>query len=362
MTALPRSPLTIVHVVFSSRIAGAERHALDLAAAQAERGHRVHVVGPWRSDLQASMPPQVTYHGLISPLWRGARLRALCHQLRADVVHGHLGPACKAASRCGGIATVGTLHVGFKAHQHRRLDGVICVNNAQKRSTHAFRGEVRVIHNWPPQVSRSSPQGEVRRTDIREELGLSQHRLLVGTVARLHPSKGVDVLINAFLSDGSLDATLVIVGQGKEAGRLKRLAEQDSRIRFVGFREDVDHILSALDLFVSPSREEAMPLAVLEAMRAGLPIVATRTDGALQLLADQTATLVAVDDPIELSAALRAALRTMETRHGTRIVPPWRLSYDLSRYDRDVATEQVESLYRHLLQARAAEDSALQTV
>lgn len=362
MTSLPRPPLTIVHAVFSSRIAGAERHALDLAAAQAERGHDVHVVGPWRSDLRGSLPPQVTYHGLMSPLWRGARLRALAHQLRADVVHGHLGPACRAAARCRGTATIGTLHVGYKTHQHGRLDGVICVNNAQKRHTHAFRGEVRVIHNWPPQISRSSTQAVAWRSDIREELGLSQHRILIGTVARLHPSKGVDVLINAFLSDASLDATLVIVGQGQEAGRLKRLAAHDSRIRFVGFREDVDAILSALDLFVSPSREEAMPLAVLEAMRAGLPIVATRTEGALQLLADETATLVALDDPIELGAALRAAIRTMVSHHGTRIVPPWRLSYDLSRYDRDVATDQVETLYRHLLDTRVAEDSELSTV
>lgn len=361
MSSFSSSPLTIVHAVFSARIAGAERHALDLAAAQAERGHHVHLVGPWRSDLRGCVPPRVSYHGLMSPLWRAARLRALVRELQADVVHGHLGPACKSVARCGGAARLGTLHVGYKAHQHGRLDGVICVNNAQKSSTRAFQGEVRVIHNWPPQpTARKTRPGDPK--NIREELGLSHHRLLVGCVARLHPSKGVDVLINAFLSDASLDATLVIMGEGREARSLRRLAAYDSRIRFLGFREDVDEILTSLDLLVSPSREEALPLAVLEAMRAGLPIVATRTDGALQLLSDETATLVAVDDPIEMGAALRAALRTMTTQHGTRILPPWRVRYDLSRYDRSFAVDQVDALYRDLLLRQVPAELDLDTV
>ncbi|WP_423600006.1 glycosyltransferase [Roseateles sp. MS654] len=400
MHAVTTHPLTIVHVVFSSRIAGAERHALDLAAAQADMGHDVHVVGPWRSALPEALVPEVRYHAMATPLLRAVRLQSLLRRLGADICHGHLGPACKAVARCDGVARLGTLHVGYKPRQHERLDGLICVNAAQVRAVRGFKGEARVIYNWAPQTrlpaeqstranaaGAANPGKRVRAeasvldprctspssgaqapqrhsaqvADLREELGLPPDRLVVITVARLHPSKGVDILIRAFVDRPAMDAALIIVGEGKCERQLRRLAAGDPRIHLLGFRSDVDALLSASDIFVSPSREEAMPLAVLEAMRAGLPIVATATQGAVELLSHARASLVPIGEAGALGAAIEAIAATVRQASTALMrisggVPSsgslrqrHRMRYDLTKYERHAAILQVESFYRSLL-------------
>lgn len=373
--------LTIVHVVFSSRIAGAERHALDLAAAQADMGHEVHVVGPWRSSLRDAVAPTVRYHAMALPILRSARLNSLLRRLGADICHAHLGPACKALSRCDAAPRFGTLHVGYKRHQHQRLDALICVNEAQTRAVSDFKGDSRLIFNWAPQTR--LPQGptslssalrganpDTDAAELRSQLGASAGTPIVITVARLHPSKGVDVLIRAFVQRPAMDAVLLVLGEGKSERQLKRLAARDPRIHLLGFRPDVDALLHASDVFVSPSREEAMPLAVLEAMRAGLPIVATATQGATELLARLPTALVPVGDADALGAAIEAAVDGV--RHaGDEATPtpgdgavdgPMRtrrpLVYDLTRFERGAAVLQVEQFYRSVLGKATAVSAA----
>lgn len=341
-------PLTIVHVVFSSRLAGAERHALDLAAAQAAAGHRVHVVTRGSTALCRAMPAGVDHHVLALPLWRGTRLDALLRRLGADLCHGHLGPACKTVARCEAALRFGTLHVGYKAHHHERLDGLICVNQAQWDSLGDYLGAARVIYNWPPRLDQPKAPGEAPpRPGLREQLKLADDQVLVGTVARLHRSKGVDLLIRAFSRHAPGHAVLAILGEGREARALKRLAAGHPGIHFLGFRDDVDAVLEDMDLFVSPSREEALPLAVLEAMRAGLPIVATRTNGLQQLLSDAPATLVPLEDVTALGTALQASIRGLRLPGHGRVRS--HVAYDLSPYDRDLAVARIEAFYRSLM-------------
>jgi len=335
-------PLTIVHVVFSSRIAGGERHCIDLAQAQARAGHTVHVVGSAGSAIAGAVGPDVRFHGLHLPLLRGLRLRARVRRLRADVCHGHLGPACKAVAAVVGAARIGTLHVGYKAHQHAALDGLICVNSTQKRQIKDYRGLSRVIYNWAPS-KRLGTGG-----DLRAELGLGPERLLVGSVGRLHKSKGMDLLVSAFKTFAPADADLVILGEGEDMPLLQRLAAGDPRIRLLGFREDVDAALRSLDLFVSPSREEAFPLAILEAMRAGLPVVSSATQGPQEMLARQPGRLVPVGDVAALGRAIADSLAEMRARPRAERE---KVVYDLTPYDRDHAVAEVIAFYRTVMAA-----------
>lgn len=342
----PFEPLTLVHVVFSSRIAGGERHCIDLANAQAALGHRVHVIGSAGSAVAGALAAGVRFHGLRLPLLRGWRVAALARRLGADVCHGHLGPACKAAAQAGTAARIGTLHVGYKAHHHARLDGLVCVNRAQHEGLPADRAaRARVIHNWAPEGHPAAS-----RTDLRAELGLAPGQLLVGSVGRLHASKGMDLLIAAFRAQAPADAVLAILGEGPEEAALQALAAGDARIRLLGYRDDVDAALPGFDLFVSPSREEAFPLAILEALRAGRPVLSTATQGPREMLAGQPARLVPVADVLALGLAMAEELaRLRPLPREARAV-----RYDTAAYDRSQAVARTLAFYRDVMDRCAA--------
>ncbi|HEY0954965.1 MAG TPA: glycosyltransferase [Roseateles sp.] len=331
--------------MFSSRIAGGERHCIDLANAQAALGHRVHVIGSAGSAVAGALAPGVRFHGLKLPLLRGWRVAALARRLGADVCHGHLGPACKAVAHSGKGMRIGTLHVGYKTHHHARLDGLVCVNRAQHDGLPLAAPLARVIYNWAPERGAAA----ARTTDLRSELGLAPGQLLVGTVGRLHRSKGMDLLIAGFKAHAPADAVLAILGEGPEETALRAQAAGDPRIRLLGFRSDVDAALQALDLFVSPSREEAFPLAILEAMRAGRPVLSTATQGPLEMLAGQPASLVPVGDADVLGRAIADELRRL------RALPPAArtVSYATAAYDRGHAVARTLAFYRDVMGRQA---------
>ena len=343
----PFEPLTLVHVVFSSRIAGGERHCIDLANAQAALGHHVHVIGSAGSAVAGALAANVRFHGLKLPLLRGWRVAALARRLGADVCHGHLGPACKAVSQARRGVRIGTLHVGYKAHHHERLDGLVCVNRAQHDGLPAGRKALAsVIHNWAPERDASA----ARTTDLRTELGLAPGQLLVGGVGRLHRSKGMDLLITGFRAHAPADAVLAILGEGPDEAALRELAAGDARIRLLGFRSDVDQALQAFDLFVSPSREEAFPLAILEAMRAGRPVLSTATQGPLEMLAGQPARLVPVGEAHPLGRAIAEELQRLRALPAEERT----VSYATAAYDRGHAVARTLAFYRDIQARRAA--------
>ncbi|MDR7295584.1 glycosyltransferase involved in cell wall biosynthesis [Pelomonas aquatica] len=342
----PFEPLTLVHVVFSSRIAGGERHCIDLANAQAALGHRVHVIGSAGSAVAGALAADVHFHGLKLPLLRGWRVAALARRLGADVCHGHLGPACKAVAHARSATRIGTLHVGYKSHHHARLDGLVCVNRAQHDGLPAGDALAGVIYNWAPERG-AAP---ARPTDLRVELGLAPEQLLVGSVGRLHASKGMDLLIQGFKAHAPADAVLAILGEGPDEPQLKALAFGDARVRLLGYRTDVDQALKSFDLFVSPSREEAFPLAILEAMRAGRPVLSTATQGPREMLAGQPARLVPVGDAQLLGRAVAEELARL------RALPPQQrgVSYATAAYDRANAVARTLGFYRDVMLHRAA--------
>eukprot|EP00042_Codosiga_hollandica_P001841 m.11034 g.11034 ORF g.11034 m.11034 type:complete len:364 (-) comp14733_c0_seq1:1492-2583(-) len=344
----PFVPLTLVHVVFSSRIAGGERHCIDLANAQAALGHRVHVIGSAGSAVAGALAQGVQFHGLALPLLRGWRVAALARRLGADVCHGHLGPACKAVAHARRSARIGTLHVGYKAHHHARLDGLVCVNRAQYDGLPDSDSLAHVIYNWAPERDAAAA---ARHTDLRAELGLAPDQLLVGSVGRLHRSKGMDLLIAAFKAHAPADAVLAILGEGPDEAQLKEMAAADSRIRLLGFRSDVDQALKAFDLFVSPSREEAFPLAILEAMRAGRPVLSSATQGPLEMLAGQPARLVPVGDANVLGHAMAEELARLRPLSA----PQRAVRYATAAYDRSNAVARTLGFYRDVMLHQAAQ-------
>jgi len=156
-----------------------------------------------------------------------------------------------------------------------------------------------VVHNGVP----SLPSVRARELDVE-----------LVCVARLDHHKGIDVLLRALSVLASPKPRLDIVGSGLEEGALRCLANElnlNGRVRFRGQlgRSDMAAILAGAIAFVLPSRSDNLPLAVLEAMQAGLPIVATRVGGIPEEVRDGVeGLLVPSEDPVSLADALARVL------------------------------------------------------
>jgi glycosyltransferase involved in cell wall biosynthesis len=126
---------------------------------------------------------------------------------------------------------------------------------------------------------------------IRCELGIGTTTRVIGTVGRLYPHKGHRHLLSAFaqvLADGA-DAVLLMIGEGPLRADLEAQAMQlgvAGKTRFLGERADIPDLLACMDIYVHASLWEGMPNAVMEAMAAGKPVVATGVDGTTELITD----------------------------------------------------------------------------
>jgi glycosyltransferase involved in cell wall biosynthesis len=197
------------------------------------------------------------------------------------------------------------------------------------------RDSVRTIHNGVPDELTPPPAREARR------------RPLLGSIGRLEPQKGVDVLIRA-LADVE-EADLLVVGDGSERARLEELAHVvgvSNRVEWKGWSDTPRSYLGTLDAFVLPSRNEGFPLAVLEALLAGTAVVASDVGSVADVIHDgDTGLLVPPEDPPALAEALRRLLanRALGPHLGDR-----GRQVVLDRYTADHMTRAFESLYHDL--------------
>ena len=146
----------------------------------------------------------------------------------------------------------------------------------------------------------------------------------------------MDVLIAAFrmaFPRGDERVRLVIVGEGPERSRLQELAGGDGRIVLSGATFEVAAFYRAFDVFVSAARFEPFGLAILEAMAAGLPIVATKTLGPCEFVADERVLWVDIGDGGALSAKLKQASALGRVRY----------RYDLANFSRERAAKDIEA-------------------
>jgi glycosyltransferase involved in cell wall biosynthesis len=145
---------------------------------------------------------------------------------------------------------------------------------------------VEVIQNGIGPIQNASPREESCKL-----LGIPRDLVVVGTVGRLHAQKNYPLLLRAVAcaSARMRDLRLVIIGDGEESENLRALAAElgvDRLVYWTGRRSDVQQVMSALDIFAMTSDYEGLPIALIEAMRAGIPCVVTRAGGMPEAVID----------------------------------------------------------------------------
>ena len=317
---------------------GAERVAFEVVSRLAERGHRVAVLatvprGGEPFTLPAGVDLSVVRAHSLAGLTRAqigvapslpVRADRAVGALRPDVVWGHslqfqTTPFVALAARRRRIPLVVTAHiadleavpgaVGLAARAHEATVGRAILRSATRciAVSDAVAAHVRRLDRRVPVDV--VPNGvDLRR--FRPDMAARSDRLRAGFLGRLVPNKGPDVAVRAVAeaARAGLDVSLSVAGDGPDRAPLERLAVGlgiADRVRFDGFVVDPERWLREIDVLIRPSTTEGMPLAVLEALAAGVAIVASDVPGNRALLRDgESALLVAVRDIHAVAGAL----------------------------------------------------------
>ncbi len=193
----------------------------------------------------------------------------------------------------------------------------------------------------------------LNREQSRKELGLTQNDFVIITVARLEKIKGIEYLIGAIrnFQFSIFNFQLLIVGDGKERKNLENLAQKlgvGDRVRFLGQvpNDKVPQILAAGDCFVLPSLKEGFGIVILEAMAAGLPVIATNVGGIPDIIQDGNNGILI--EPANSQAIANAIKQIIGQKDLTSkiIANSWN---SLSQYDWDNIANKVFELAKHLI-------------
>ncbi|RYJ03552.1 MAG: glycosyltransferase, partial [Actinomycetales bacterium] len=362
-----------------ARSGGVEHHVEELSARLADRGHDVTVfcrpgyapeAGPSYRGVRLRSLPTVHMKGGEALVHSGfGAMSAAGH--RFDVAHFHamgpglFTPVCRTIARCAIVQTIHGLDDqrdkwGGSAQRLLRTgallsahvpDEVVVVSRALGDHYRERYGRYTTyITNGAPQL----PPGDLR---LLQGMGLTAGQFLL-FVGRLVPEKDPALLIRAYRKAPG-DLPLVIVGDSSDTdeyvGQLRTLAAADPRVRLMGGRygDELAALFAGARLFVQPSRLEGLPITLLEAAAAGLPLLCSDIPPHLEVLGSlgPGRTTFRTGDVASLATALRMVLAMSDdaafaSAHAFR-------SSVAARYDWDVATDLLEATYERALLRRA---------
>lgn len=295
--------------------------------------------------------------------WVGRLRRAMAE---AQVVHAHSPVPAVAARLVARTLPAGrrprlvtTEHNVWASHHHvTRLaervtfgldDAHLAVSEAVRASLPpGRRSRVEVVVAG---VDLPAVRAQADREAVRRELGVGDHEVLVGTIANLRPQKGYPDLLRAARSvvDQAPAARFVAVGRGPQEAELAALHRElglGDRFTLLGHRSDAVRLLSGFDVFCLASHHEGLPVALMEALALGVPVVATRAGGIPELVTDgRDGRLV----PVGAVGALTAALVAEVTDDVARKAHADHAADTGATLSIETSVRHAEALYRHLV-------------
>lgn len=323
------SPMRIGLAIETDDPGGAETMILQLATELQRRGHEVFAFGPtggsgWLTGRFRELGVERVLIPFDGPFGLKAvpRWASLLRELRLDVLHSHefaMAVVGSLAARSASCRHVITMHGGDYWGSAARRRFALRVASRLSQGTVGISGDfcnrLATTIGLAPSAVQLIPNGvapvDGNGAPIRAELGLVDGDLLVLAVGNLLPVKGHEFLVRAaaIMRDRGVSVRVAIAGQGPEETGLRALIHDldvADLVTFLGYRPDVVDLLHAADVFVMPSRSEGMPMAMIEAMLAGLPIVAAHVGGIPELIPDdQHGLLVESEDSEALADGLQ---------------------------------------------------------
>jgi len=360
---------------------GAERLLTGVVAA-ADRDHFDYEVAYVLTDQDALVPAVeaagVPVHALGGTASADLRwtlaLRRLLRTGRYDVLHAHL-PYTAAFGRLVALSLPRRRRPVLVYTEHSLWNKAALLTKALNRATvgadralvvvsaaardalpRSLRARARVIVHGvdPAPFVALRRQGDAVRREVRAEIGVADGDALALTVANVRSEKGYDVLLAAArLSAAAQDpVAFVAVGRGPLEAELVAAARQATlagRFHFLGPRTDTARLMTGADVFVLPSHQEGLPVALMEAMTAGLPVVATAVGGVPDVVTDGVeGLLVPPGRPDLLAAAVGRLARDASLRAGLAAASLARSAV----FDVGGAARAIESVYDELLASR----------
>jgi glycosyltransferase involved in cell wall biosynthesis len=365
--------LSVLHVIAPAPFGGMESVVGMLAAGHARRGHSIRVATvlspgraphPFVASLELEGVAVIPLHvGDRDYLTERRAIRALCRKYCPDVVHTHgfrpdvvdgwaaLTEGIPVVSTCHGFIESNWRGRAFQWLQRRalrRFDAVIAVSASIASKLRASGVPPERIHLL---FNAYAEDGKpLSRESARRLLDLPD-ALVIGWVGRLSAEKGPDIALEAFAQLHDRDVRLLIVGEGREQTRLRERAEAlgvSERLLWRGMVPNAGKLFPAFDAFLLSSRTEGTPMALLEAMAANVPIVATRVGGVPDVVDSLSAWLIESLDSEGMARALGELLSQPELARA-------RAERALQRLKEHFAIgpwlSQYESIYRAVLRS-----------
>ena len=340
--------MKILQISSASSFGGGERYVADLTNALVERGHELYVAVRPHSPLPRHL--QLPSARIVTLPLRNAldvqsayALQRFVQSNGIEIVHAHMARdyslASYAARRNSKTKFIATRHVLFqlnRLHRHTlaRATRVIAVSNAVARELRASgvvsEKQIAVIPNGIDVERFSRARERFDRVQFLRGLGLPVDCLLVGSVGELRTLKRHDDFIRAaaIIAKRFPETQFVLAGvdtsaSGEVRTQLKQLVDElglSERFYFLGWLNDAEKLLCAMDVFVSASETESFGLAIVEAMAAGTAVVATATEGAKEIIEDQkTGLLVPIGDVDRIAGSVIDLLSETEKRRAIAV-------------------------------------------
>ena len=292
-------PVRIVNIIEHLDIGGEEKLLFNLAPALQAEGFKIYVI----TFMPGSMDKALMDRGVpLITIKTGSKIRRLIElikilkKIRPDIIHTRLFSAGfwgRAAGYAAGVPILLHTHAGFtfRSKKLKRIpmefllslitDATICVSEGVKKHIKKY---LKINQTKLFMI----PNGISVKSLFALSLKSIKKPACLIIAGRLEHVKGQDIIIRALaLIPNNLCKVLLIAGEGSRGRQLERLAARlgvGERVKFLGARNDIPSLLAQADIYIAPSRSEGLPVAVLEAMASGLPVIASNITGHREVL------------------------------------------------------------------------------